>query len=214
MTQTIPPQDDLRLPFVELDDRPDRDACPDADRLWDALENRLPRAERLAAVEHVARCGSCAQAWRLAHALGAMEGARAAERPASRGRTWAALAAAAAVTAIAVAVWQFGTPQAPPGFRTPDRPAIESPLGDGAALPRDAFELRWDGPAGARWRVRVATEDLRVLHESPELEATRYRVPADALAAVPGGARVVWQVRGRTAAGETLPPRTFTARVE
>ena len=62
--------------------------------------------------------------------------------------------------------------------------------------------------------MTVATEDLRVLHRATGLTDTEYVVPSEALADLPPGARIIWQVRARPAAGGPVIEGTFTSLVD
>ena len=93
--------------------------------------------------------------------------------------------------------------------------AVSSRLATDAALPRDAFVLKWKpGPQGSRYLVRVTTEDLQVIMTAPELTAAEVTVPSTALAPVPAGGRVLWQVVMSSPAGETESSQTFVTRVQ
>src|SRR5690348_10154673 len=77
------------------------DACPPAERLWDAAHGELAPDEVATLVDHVAQCALCAEAWEISADL-AKEGASApAARvltfPNRRVWTWAPLAAAAVI---------------------------------------------------------------------------------------------------------------------
>ena len=131
---------------------------------------------------------------------------------------WGLAAAAAIVLAIAglTVLRDQGAiaPSDAPTFRADDGSPIASLLEPEAALPREAFELRWSGPAGARYEVTVTTLDLQVLHVAPDVEASELRVPAEALAGLAAGEAIVWRIAGRGADGARLPARTFTQRLE
>src|SRR5436853_381237 len=58
-----------------------------------------------------------------------------------------------------------------------------------------AAVLRWSPLAGAvAYDVQVSTEDLRAVVAAKGQTATEYRVPESALAGLPPGARLLWQV--------------------
>lgn len=197
--------------------------CPDPETVWLAVHRELPR-ERIRRVGlHATTCPECAEAWRLAVEVTREAPAtvipfdRGARRSA-RSRAWwtaGALAAAAALAAIALLL-----PTAPT-LRPPERETLRgaeeiiTPVTDlGAALPREACTLRWQGPPGGRWAIRVATEDLRVLAEAHDLPTTEFTVPAETLADLPAGSRIVWQVYLELPDGRRLASRSFVQSLE
>ena len=90
---------------------------------------------------------------------------------------------------------------------------IRSLLPEGEALPRDDAVLRWEGPAGARFDLTVATEDLRVLATASRLEASEYRIPPDVLSEIPSGGKIAWGVKAVGEAGAALGAATFLTEV-
>ena len=136
--------DDLQRAFAGLS----RDAtfgasCPEPDRLWSAARGELAPADVEALTEHVATCGACAEAWRVARDFGGEASPAEAGGqvgPAEAGRyTWHWLAAAAAVLAAIAATLYFsssplvapqpriavGPPATPPTFLVAlDKPPI------------------------------------------------------------------------------------------
>lgn len=195
--------------------RPSED-CPAPELLWDAARGALPASRTREVGTHVVTCPACVEAWRLARQLleaGAAEEDSPRRMPsASRRPLLAALAAAAVVAAAALGFWSLRaerTVTAPPAYRAPMAPGIESALAPDTRLLRADAVLRWTGPAGARYDVEVATEDLTILASAAGLDATEWRVPAEALAALPPGTRIAWQVHASLPGGGTLRSRTF-----
>jgi hypothetical protein len=97
----------------------------------------------------------------------------------------------------------------PPAYRAQPGESITSLVPEGTVLPRARCLLRWSGPAGARYDLLVATSDMRPLVRVPRLEASEYLVAAGALAALPAGTRLLWQVEADLPDGSRLPSRTF-----
>lgn len=213
----------LRKAFVvSAESKTRTEDCPSAEDFWSAARNELPPARTEELALHTAECGTCAKAWRLARdisaeALGDITEEGTASVP-TRRIGWRRLAAvaAAAVIIIAVGLQMPGwlAPPEKPAVRTSPEETIRTLLAQDELLPRDACILRWAGPEGASYRVRVATQDLEVLVESGELDATDYRVPPQALASLPPGGSFVWQVTARLPDGRRPMPRAFRARVE
>ena len=211
----------LKAAFQDLGDA-DRRECSsdDLDRVWRALDGTLEAEERRELVDRLAADPALAEAWRVARELCAAGGLDADARvaPARQPtpgwqRGWLAAAAVVLAAIGAVLVFQRVRP-ADETFRTPEGYSVESLIGGDATLPRTEFRLRWTpGPTDTRYQVRVTTEDLRVLAVAADLPAPEYVVPAEALAPVPSGTRVLWQIDARLAGGERVSSATFTTRV-
>jgi putative zinc finger protein len=201
--------------------------CPEPDRLWAAAAGELSTPERHEIFLHTASCASCAAAFRLARGL-SREGTaapgeeRTAESirplPSFAQRRWvrwtAPLAAlAAAVLLVVLAPGGWWKPRPP--YRGGEAFEIRSRLPDGAALPRDRAELRWTaGPPGARYEARVLTREGREVAVEGGLEQPRVRVPPDALAGVPAGSTLYWQVKAILPDGKTVVSKTFSVRLQ
>lgn len=192
-------------------------SADDIAAVWSAVRGELDPETRRALVDRLADEPTLAEAWRIAHALESPEAPMATAVMAPR-RSWPApwlAAAAVVILGISAALLVPELRRSEPVLRQPGVYAVESLLGPDAALPRDAFELRWTAaPPGSRYLVRVTTEDLRVLATASDLDAPVLRVPADALESVPAGARVFWQVDVTLPANGRLASRTFVTRVQ
>jgi hypothetical protein len=60
------PTEELRAAFAVAPVGLESAACPPPEEVWDALHGSSSPARRAAIVDHVARCGRCAESWRLA----------------------------------------------------------------------------------------------------------------------------------------------------
>lgn len=190
------------------------DATPtvDDERIRRAVAGELSAEETRRLAVEVLDSPESIESWRLARELADAPPVRPSVSP----MRWTLAAAAALVLAVigVGTLREAPLPEDEPVFRAGSDSAIDSRIEAAAPLGRDAFELRWSGPAGARYDVTVTTEDLRVLHVSEDLAATSLLVPADALAAVESGETVVWRVAGRDADGESLAAGTFRQTLE
>ena len=222
---------DQRLRAAFQDDRePASGPVPDdlQEQIWRAVSGDLDPEQRRALVDRTASDPAVAEAWRVASALwqarqeggGITEGSRASvmPMPTRRPRPWASpwLAAAAALVLITTIVTIQYRRSGPAGdeFRVAPGATVQSLVPDDASLPRDEFRLRWTpGPENARFRVRVTTEDLRILVSAGELMEPELVVSPAALADVPSGARILWQVEMALPAGPTITSSTFIVRV-
>jgi hypothetical protein len=183
--------------------------CPEPDRLWAVATGEAPVPERQEIIAHMATCASCAAAFRLARGLSEeRKDASVVRRSWTR---WAPVVGAlAAVLILAVMIPSLYKP-AP--YRGGKDPEIRSLLDD-TALPRKQAELRWSaGPAGTRYEVRVLTRDGAEIAVEPDLEMPRYRIPASALAGVPDGSVLYWQVKALYPDGKRFASKTFEARL-
>jgi hypothetical protein len=188
-------------------------------RVWRAVAGELGPEERREVIDKVALEPGYAEAWRLATELfEASGGARATPAPADalpgpRGnrlfRSPYLLAAAAAILVGFLGVI-LSRAIAPPEPVYRGGPVV--PLtGVEEALPRDDFRLRWKSPEGARFDIRVTTEDLRILATASDLASADYVVPAERLQGLSPGAKVLWQVEAKLADGSVAQSGTFIA---
>lgn len=216
MTTPSADVDRLRRAFADLVEHaaPPAGGCPSPDRLWWAARGELPAAESRALVLHTAECPWCAEAWRLALELRSEAHA---EKPARLGTRWwgGALPMAAAVTAVALAAGVLLQQDGPARYRAQERGAVRALVAEDRPLPRAACVLRWSSAGeGARYDLRVATTALAVVYSTRNLSATEEQVPASALAALPAGTRLLWQVEAVAADGTRTASATFMARLE
>jgi hypothetical protein len=128
---------------------------------------------------------------------------------------WAPLAAAAVILlVVGINLMDRRTADPEPVYRDLPGTVLHSLIAPDARLSRADFVLRWEGPEGARYSLRIATEDLRVLDQIGGLTESAYHVPEDLLADVPSGERVVWQVQARLPDGTRPPPLIARTIVE
>jgi hypothetical protein len=206
----------LREAFASLaeDAAPGPD-CPDPVRLWDATRGDLPPADAQAVILHTVECPSCAEAWRLARELRADVDPR---RDVARTQ-WlgGALPLAAALVAVLLAggvVLREDRGTVASRYRDQDRPGLHAQTDEGRPLPRASFVLRWSSfGEGARYDLRVATSELAVVYRARGLVATNHHVPADALAGLPSGTRLLWQIEASAPDGTRTTSPTFVVRM-
>jgi hypothetical protein len=198
---------------------PPAGGCSGRDRIWEAALGSLPAPERTILLDHAADCASCAEVWRLAREVIAGAGSAlfpAAGRAPHRHRSvvaWAwglPTAAAAALLVVLVAPRLLRDAAPPAAFRDEGAASLASLVPSGAALPRDAFVLSWSpGPPGSLYDVEVATSDVRTVASAEGLDAARYRVPAEALAHLPAGTRLLWRVEALLPDGTRIASPAF-----
>lgn len=208
----------LRRGFHSLaDEAPGECSAADLAAVWSAVRGELDADARRALVDRLASDPALAEAWRVAQALGSPDApvvaAVSAPRP-SWPAPWLA-AAALVILGVSAALLVPQLRRSEPMLRQPGVYTVDSLLVPEATIPRDAFALRWTaGPDGSRYRVRVTTEDLRVIATASDLTAPVFRVPPDDLAAVPAGGVVFWQVDVTLPANARVSSRTFVTRVQ
>jgi hypothetical protein len=192
------------------------------ERIWLAVSGTLPPEERREVIERTVTDPAAAEAWRVASEMWrasqeSVAGGDAAQAPRPAGRWAPRWLAAAAVLVLGAAIGVVSLLNREPGdeFRASPGFVVESLLPAEAALPRDAFRLRWTpGPEGSRYRVRVTTEDLRVLATAADLTDAQFAVDPAVLAGLPVNGNVFWQVDVSLPNGQRLTSPTFITRVE
>jgi len=194
--------------------------CPPPETIWGAVRGELPPAQTRTVVEHMAACPSCAEDWRLAVALQRPETAskviQASERFSfgQRIRNWG-LAAAAVLALAVVGVQMIPRPGEEASYRG-DGTTIQALVEEGQSLPRQQFLLRWSAleTPGATYDVEVSTEDLRVVASGDDLREPQFLVPAQNLAGLPPGARLLWKVDAELPEGGHVTSTTFVTTVQ
>ncbi len=130
-----------------------------------------------------------------------------------------ALVAAAAAAVVFLAVF---TASRPPPLEEVDDGAIRAgvdkrivPTDGMKTLPRDAFELRWQGgPTDATYDLFITTSALAPVYQALELPEGAHRVSPDALAKLPAGTTLLWRVVAVTEQGRRLHSTAFEVTVE
>jgi len=197
--------------------------CPAVEAIWEAAAGEASPTRVEGIVDHTIACGACAEAWRVARAIVAERRAdgehvgATSESAIGWSRRWATLAAAAIIVVAAGVAYQQGwfVRDEPAVFRSgSDSTGVRS-LVDDSPLPRGRFVLSWTpGPEGSRYNVTVTTEDLVPIASASALEVTEFIVPEAALALLPSGATIVWQVETVAADGRRVQSAAFLTRVE
>jgi hypothetical protein len=210
----------VRRAFTTLAELPVPEISEDVrERIWLAVSGVLPADERRDLIERMAVDPACAEAWRVAHEvwLASQESVAPAVTPARAvcwTSRWLAATAALLVAATVGIVLLFDRPSTDE-YRTSPGYTVTSFIPADMPLPRDAFRLQWTpGPDGSQYQVRVTAEDLRVLATAADLTAAELLVEPTALASLPAGATVFWQVDVLLPAGERITSRTFAVRVQ
>lgn len=196
----------------------DRAECSEADTalVWEAVHGTLDPEARRALIARLPEEPALAEAWRVAQAFGEPRTEPAAMLAPGRWRATPWLAAAAIMVLGLTATLLVSRPAVEvETTRSGEAFAVESLLAADAVLPRDTFVLRWrPGPEGARYQVRVTTVDLRVVATVRDLDRPEHQVPASALADVPAGSQVLWQVEVTLPSGARVTSETFVARIQ
>ena len=206
--------DMLRVAFQRLAEAAPADGV-DLDRVWRAVSGESPPEERREVVARVANDPSWALAWRLAHELWSASREDAApavhHRPRGAVARWGTLAAGLAL-ALGAGLWLRPAPDA--GYREGTTAAVRALVPDDATLPRTRFVLRWAGPPGATFDLRVTSEDLGRVHTATGLQTPEYQVPEEFLRPLSAGSRLLWQVDARPPGGRAVSGDTFVVKVE
>jgi hypothetical protein len=192
--------------------------CPSSGVLARGAAGELPHAERAAFAEHVASCETCAETVRLFPDVKSWAD-RASNRlgPAGPKMTFRSLwpLAAAVVLAAGLAAVNRFRPANSPSYRASAAADLRSLLEPDRPLPRAAFRLRWTpGPAGSRYSVLVAKEDLTPVSRADGLTVPEFLVEDRLLADLPSGSNVIWNVRSTSADSPGRSSPTFVTTVE
>jgi len=74
--------------------------------------------------------------------------------------------------------------------------------------------LKWiPGPEGSLYHVTVTTEDLRPFFSARDLKVPRLLIPADKLAGLPAGTKLLWQVETQLPGDTRVRSETFVVRI-
>ena len=195
--------------------------CPTPDSIWETLRGGMSASSTATIVEHTSRCHACAEAWRLGRELMGEQRvgssrARAMWPGARSLGVWASLAAAALViVAVGIGVFLKSSSQPPDVLRAGAEADIQSLLPETVPLPRAACVLKWSVPAeGARYTIRVATQDLSPIASARDLAQPAYQVPMKSLEALSPGATIVWRVEADLPDGRRIASQAFMNRIE
>jgi len=109
-------------------------------------------------------------------------------------------------------VREAGEPSASPSSQ--ERARIESLVSEDEPLPRQHCVLRWSGPEGARYELRITTEDLSPVDSASGLTVPEYRIPPAKLKDLEPGSLLLWQVTPLLPERSPRDLKTFRARIE
>ena len=190
--------------------------CPAPDRIWDARAGTLPQSAITDLIDHVSSCPACTEAWRVAHDV-ARDAAVSTAQPASWSwPRWGAVAAGALVI-VSIGMYSIvhrrGAPDTS-AYREGSPIVVRSLVSETRPMSREQCRLRWSGPDGSRYSVQVATEDLAVIARARGLTESEFLVPPSALARLPGGSKLLWQVEVRLPNGTRQSSATFIVTLE
>lgn len=198
----------------------DDGACPSAEVLARGAAGELSHGERKAFAAHVASCEHCADLVRLYPDVKSWADSASARPGVARPRTglgtpWLLAAAAVVTVGVGLVAVTRIRPQESASYRTGSGAELRSLLEPDRPLPRAAFRLRWTpGPAGSRYSVLVARENLAPIARAEGLTAPEFLVEERLLADLPSGARVVWRIRAVPPGASALASPTYVTTVE
>jgi len=216
MTSTGPEVDDLRRVLSDEAERGRRATdCPAPDAFWAAQRGELSGSTTRDLVDHTSRCPRCAEAWRVAHGLGAMQGAAGRRRVVTPWRVTLATAAAVVLGAAVISLFPPGKRVDEPVLRSGQRVVIEAVTDETVPLPRDEFVLRWSpGPDGTVYGVQLTTESFAAVGMVEGLQRPEWRVPEGALDGIAGGTRLLWRVEAFLPDGRKVQSETHFVLME
>lgn len=127
-------------------------------------------------------------------------------------RTWLVVAAVAAAVLLAVLLTRkdpIDYQDDPRQMREGEADAIEARVT--GTLPRSSPVLRWSAVDDAKhYKLSVTTQALAPVFERAGLTKTELEIPADSLASVPVGAKLLWRVEASMPDGTKRRSTTFT----
>lgn len=216
MTSNGPEVDDLRRALADEAELGRRASdCPDPESFWAAQQGELSASTTRDLVDHTSHCPRCAEAWRVAHGLGAMQGAADRRRSSTPWRVTLAAAAVVVLAAAVVSLFPPGERVGEPALRSGPRVAIEAMTDEAVPLPRDEFVLRWSpGPDGTVYAVQLTTESFAAVAMVEGLQRPEWRVPEDALEGIEGGTRLLWRVEAFLPDGRKVQSETHFVLME
>lgn len=225
MNQETQELERLRAAFTApAGDTPDGD-CPSPETIWSAVRGELPPQTLREVVDHTARCAACAEDWRLAVEVNRQAAEQEETVPGrlpdnvvvGRFGRWRSVAAAAALAAgllVAVGIYREAAAPGQPTYREAPQAQMRS-LVAGKALPHDEAVLRWTPLSGATsYDVSVSTEDLKPVASAHGQSSPEYRLPGEALATLPPGAKLLWLVDAVFPDGHRVTSPTFTTSLQ
>lgn len=194
--------------------------CPSPEVLARGAAGELPHAEREAFALHLATCENCTALVRLHPDVKSWADSASTRigyvRPRTNfGAPWLLAAAAAVVLGAGLVAVNRFRPVGAPSYRAGEAAGLRSLLEPDRPLPRAAFRLKWTpGPAGSRYSVLVARENLAPITRAEGLAAPEFLVEERLLADLPAGSRVVWRIRAVPAGAPALASPTYVTTVE
>jgi hypothetical protein len=204
--------------------------CPPAERVFDAATGASSSEETAAIVDHVGRCPTCAEAWRLATELAEEEqGAAIVPFPAPPPRpelpaepandTWrrylpAVALGLAAAAGLLVVVSGVDSQDDWPVYREDAGPTLATPAPELHA-PRADLVLTWSGaPEGSSYDLVVTDASLGELAAAKGLREARFVLPAERFAGVPSGGAMLWRVEALAPDGKRIASPTWRITVD
>jgi hypothetical protein len=209
--------EELRKAFQSLGQTSHEEpSAADLDEVWRAVAGELPADERRALVDRMARDPALAESWRVARELYREAPLGVRSTPVRRSiPSWMAAAAVLLVAVGIGVVLRLSTTPVEDTFRNSEPYVVNALVPSDATLARDAFRLRWTpGPAGSRYQLTVATEDLKVLTTVRDLTTAEFVVSSDVLSMMTPGSQVFWQVVVTLPEGNTVSSPTFAVKVQ
>ncbi|MGO8970777.1 MAG: hypothetical protein ACLQDQ_14555 [Myxococcaceae bacterium] len=211
--------------FRTTDPRELRTDCPPSAQVWAAVAGELEPDGVHRLVAHTARCVDCSVAWRVALEVNRDGESQAPALPFRPRRPHLLLLPGALgllAAGVAAAVLVQGVSRQPKALKSVvveanSERGAKRPLGSltaAGAQSKGAVVLRWSPyPPAQRYSVTVMSSSLQVLYQAFGLTSPELRIPPEALAAQPSGARLLWTVQAILADGRGVDSDVFTLDV-
>jgi len=197
---------------------PTTEGCPTPEAIWAAVTEDADVESVRQLVEHTSTCPACAEEWRLGRGIDEVSRGETAASATPRRRvfepSWLAAAASVAIALAAGGyLYQKWSSRDGSGIRSAPTVDIRS-LVPAEVLPRERFVLRWSrGPEGARYAVRVVTENAEEIAVVEGLTEPEYLVEQEALRLLEPGAELLWRVQAILPDGRRIQSPTFITAI-
>lgn len=194
-----------------------RAPSPTTDELWQVAHGDLPTERAIDVLDRALDDPAALAEFHLASAIAAATQSAQPSPRATPTRGFGGFAIVGALAAAMLAVWWVRprtTGDTEPVYRDAATPGLSSTTP--AVVRRDACVLRWRtaDTANVTFDITVSTDEPAVVARAQHLSTAFYEVPAAALATLPAGAVLLWQIEAVAADGARTRSQTFTTTLE
>lgn len=186
----------------------------DPGELWDLIEGKLGPEQVRKLADAAIENPELAEDWHLALEIRkARDRQSGLHRRGFRTHSWMAIAAIVVLALLSPLLVQHF--RSTPVLRGVSTTEIHALNGENALLARNHFLLRWSDPSEktVSWDIVVMKANLEEINEKSGLKHPEFQVPAEALADLKPGDRVLWQVGSTDRDGTRSVSKTFVVKL-